>query len=75
MSNTSKLVASSTQTEEKQIFAIVEKLVEIANDLGIKTNSINDAITTISGTIEEILAKTMDVESTSEQLIGTKNLE
>lgn len=75
LSNTSKLVASSTQTEEKQIFAIVEKLVEIANDLGIKTNSINDAITTISGTIEEILAKTMDVESTSEQLIGTKNLE
>lgn len=69
LANTSKVVASSTQTEEKEIFMVVEKLVEIADDINVKTNAINDAITTISATIEEILAKTMDVESTSEQLV------
>lgn len=69
LANTSKIVASSTQTEEKEIFMVVEKLVEIADEINEKTNAINDAITNISATIEEILAKTMEVESTSGQLI------
>lgn len=65
----SKEVALSTESEEKEILDSVTVLLRISEELRIKISSINDALTMISAAIEEITAKTLDVESTAASLV------
>lgn len=65
----SKEVALSTESEEKEILDSVGELLRISEELRTKISSINDALTMISAAIEEITAKTLDVESTAASLV------
>lgn len=66
----SKTIAVSTKEDEDVVLNNVQELIAIAKDLVIKTSSINDSISNISAVVEEITAKTMDVENTTSVLIS-----
>lgn len=69
LAENSKRVANSTKEKENDILQNVEHLLTIAIELKNKINLINEDITTISAAIEEITAKTMDVEGTANSLV------
>ena len=74
LAESSKLVASSTQKEQEGILLNVNNLLDIAKNLNGKISLINDDIMTISATIEEIIAKTIDVESFATSLVKEKHV-
>ncbi len=69
LADTSKEIVKSTQKEEADILSSVETLLEISQNLKTKINTINEELMNISAAIEEMTAKTMDVESTAATLV------
>jgi len=69
----SKTTAQSTRNEESEMLQAILKVVEISDLLETKMNHINDEIVTISGTIQEIAAKSQEIVDVSEELISKEN--
>lgn len=66
----SKKVVESTINDEKIMNEMIQKIQAIADELDIKTNAVNDAITNISATIQEVTAKGEEVAATALSLVG-----
>jgi methyl-accepting chemotaxis protein len=69
LSENSKEVAKSTKKEETDIINNVSALLKIAEELKNKIRKINEEMINISAAIEEMTAKTMDVEGTASSLV------
>lgn len=69
LADITKKVASSTQKEETEIKESIQTLFMITADLKNRVSAIGDAVTNISAAIEEITAKTMEVDETATSLI------
>ncbi len=69
LADSSKEIVKSTKKEEADILNSVEELFGISHNLQNRISLINEELAAISSAIEEITAKTMDVEETAATLI------
>ncbi|MEJ8553426.1 [Fe-Fe] hydrogenase large subunit C-terminal domain-containing protein [Tepidibacter sp. Z1-5] len=65
----SKIVAVSTKKDESVIIELVEKILDISNNLVYQMNNMNQSIETISASIEETTATGEEIVDFSQKLI------
>ena len=69
LADQSKIVAVSTKKDEIVMMDLIDKILEISNNLTYEMDNMNQAIETISASIEESTAKGQEIVNSSSKLI------
>ena len=68
LADSSRIVATSTKKDEKELGLVVKDLIKLASELKGNMDTMSSSIGSISGTVEEITAQSEEVAATAEQI-------
>ena len=66
----SKLVASSTQTDQEVMLSLIKEIHNVTNIMESKINAVNNSLTEISSLIQEITANSEEINASATSLMG-----